>query len=285
MRREQAEGIIVAFSIAVFVFYHVWLFFIRGKGYRVKQKYHDFFAAGKLARSIWAEACATDEKDAILGVQQARNAMTSCTYLATVSVALATAGITIIFDESKTQRIRQLSEKDPILSHYEGSLLAPPEAIIALALGSLYASFVCFAQSVRLYVHTGFYIRACTSRFNPGTLTVAEAKRVTIHAGMAFSVGLRLFYFFIPLIMWSLGPTYLLCSSVAMTALVAYMDHFDMSPIEEDAVSEAELHQLMQQASGPIRIQVTAGPPVTPAPSGGAVAAPGAGRGGVNTAA
>lgn len=48
--------------------------------------------AGKLARSIWAEACATDEKDAILGVQQARNAMTACTYLATISVALATAG-------------------------------------------------------------------------------------------------------------------------------------------------------------------------------------------------
>jgi hypothetical protein len=34
----------------------------------------------------------------------------------------------------------------------------------------------------------GFYIRACTSRFNPGTLTVNEAKRVCIHAGMAFSV-------------------------------------------------------------------------------------------------
>jgi len=35
--------------------------------------------------------------------------MTSCTYLATVSVVLATAGITILFDESKTKRIRQLS--------------------------------------------------------------------------------------------------------------------------------------------------------------------------------
>jgi hypothetical protein len=38
MRREQAEGIIVAFSLALFVFYHVWLFFIRGKGYKVRQQ-------------------------------------------------------------------------------------------------------------------------------------------------------------------------------------------------------------------------------------------------------
>ena len=74
-----------------------------------------------------------------------------------------------------------------MMRNLPGEPLVPPIAIIAAALGSLYASFICFAQSVRLYVHTGFYIRAATSRFNPGTLTVAEAKRVTIHAGLAFS--------------------------------------------------------------------------------------------------
>lgn len=60
--------------------------------------------AGKLARSIWAEACATDEKDAILGVQQARNAMTACTYLATISVALATAGAARVATPERRQR-------------------------------------------------------------------------------------------------------------------------------------------------------------------------------------
>jgi hypothetical protein len=77
--------------------------------------------------------------------------------------------------------------QDPMMKHLDGGPLVPGIAIIACALGSLYAGFICFAQSVRLYVHTGFYIRACTSRFNPGTLTVAEAKRVTIHAGLAFT--------------------------------------------------------------------------------------------------
>jgi hypothetical protein len=80
-----------------------------------------------------------------------------------------------------------LQLRDPLMRHLEGGLLVPPIAIVATALGALYAGFICFAQSVRLYVHTGFYIRACTSKFNPGTLTVAEAKRVTIHAGLAFS--------------------------------------------------------------------------------------------------
>jgi hypothetical protein len=46
----------------------------------------------QLGRSIFSETCASDPKDAILAVQQARNAMTASTYLATVSSLLATAG-------------------------------------------------------------------------------------------------------------------------------------------------------------------------------------------------
>ncbi|WIA30626.1 hypothetical protein OEZ86_000704 [Tetradesmus obliquus] len=252
--RTTAELVIVIVSLGGFICYHVWLFGFRGRGYKVSAKYHDFFQAGKLARSIWAEACATDEKDAILGVQQARNAMTACTYLATISVALATAGITIIFDDTKIQRIQQLALNDAMLRHLSGSTLVQPTLVVALALGSLYASFICFAQSVRLYVHTGFYIRACTSRFNPGTLTVNEAKKVCIHAGMAFSVGLRLFYLFIPLVMWSIGCTALLISSVVMTTMIAYMDHFDMTSPElpdEDDLEAAQSLTARQPPAGP----------------------------------
>lgn len=80
--------------------------------------------------------------------------MTACTYLATISVVLATAGITIIFDESKIERMRQLAIHDPIMRNLDGQPLVQPTTIVACALGSLYCSFVCFGQSVRLYVHT-----------------------------------------------------------------------------------------------------------------------------------
>jgi hypothetical protein len=92
------------------------------------------------------------------------------------------------------------------MRHLHGGLLVPPIAIVATALGALYAGFICFAQSVRLYVHTGFYIRACTSKFNPGTLTVAEAKRVTIHAGLAFSSESTLFLFLVGASQGPLSP-------------------------------------------------------------------------------
>jgi hypothetical protein len=39
------------------------------------------------------------------------------------------------------------------LGRLEGTLLVPPSAIWCIAFGILYGAFVCFAQSMRLYVH------------------------------------------------------------------------------------------------------------------------------------
>jgi hypothetical protein len=33
--REAVEAILVSFSLALFVFYHLWLFLLRGKGSKV----------------------------------------------------------------------------------------------------------------------------------------------------------------------------------------------------------------------------------------------------------
>lgn len=44
---------------------------------------------GKLARAVWTETCCAEEKEGILAVQTARNAISACTFLA------ATAGIIV----------------------------------------------------------------------------------------------------------------------------------------------------------------------------------------------
>lgn len=54
-------------------------------------------------------------------------------------------------------------------------------------------------------------------------------------------------------VMWSIGVTALLVSSVVMTALVAYLDHFDMPSVEEAAATQEMLQLLtpQQQQAGP----------------------------------
>lgn len=226
-QRAIVEGVIVVFSIGCFVGYHVWLLWFRGRGSRLRQNFHDFFNAGKVARATWAEACCAEEKEGILAVQTARNSMTACSYFAIVSGTLATFGVSILLDEAKMNRIHNLNEKDPICKRLPGDLLFPPTAVLGIALGVLWASFVCFAQSVRLFVHLGYYIRAVPSRFNKYRLNVREAQMMCVKAGMAFTLGLRGFYLFIPLVLWSLGPTALMVMSLCMTIGLGYFDKFE----------------------------------------------------------
>lgn len=229
--KASVESGILAVSLFIYCGYNLWLMFLRKRVQKLlfgKADCKDFFAAGKLARCIFSASCASDAKDAILAVQQARNAMTASTYLATVSSVLATAGITILLDPSKTQRIQQLAIKDPILRHFPGDPLSIPEVVLLLALGTLYASFLCFGQSVRLYVHWGYYVRCCSSPFNDDTINMDDVKLVVIRAGVAFTFGMRLFYFFIVLIMWSGGVTWMLLSSIVVTGFLFYFDNFDV---------------------------------------------------------
>lgn len=109
--REGLEALIIVFSLGVFLGYHMWLILLRGRGYDAHNgdRFHDFFTAGKAARSVWAEACTAEEKEAIVAVQTLRNALMGCTYMATVSAVLATAGITIMLDPSKTDRIAAIA--------------------------------------------------------------------------------------------------------------------------------------------------------------------------------
>lgn len=48
-------------------------------------------------------------------------------------------------------------------------------------------------------------------------------------------------------VMWSIGVTALLVSSVLLTALIAWMDHFDMPTVEEEAATHEVLQRLTSQ--------------------------------------
>lgn len=45
-----------------------------------------------------------------------------------------------------------------------------------------------------------FYVRCVPSKFNPGLLTSADAMVLAVKSGFAFTLGLRLFYLFVPLV-------------------------------------------------------------------------------------
>ena len=114
-----------------------------------------------------------------------------------------------------------------MLRNFGGEGLTSPEVVLMSAMVALYSSFMFFAQSVRLYVHFGFYARCASDP--EGAICIDDVRLVAIRAGVAFTVGMRLFFLFIVLILWSGGVTYMVIASCIITTFLAYFDMFDVS--------------------------------------------------------
>ena len=72
-RHEVLEGFIIALALFIFLFYHVWVFFIAGVGcLRTTKDGYGINGKGRLARVVFSSNVAEQHKHAILGVQISR---------------------------------------------------------------------------------------------------------------------------------------------------------------------------------------------------------------------
>lgn len=63
----------ISIALGAFLFYHVWLIFIRGDGFlQADSRSYGLHGKGKLARIGFTAIVCDNVKSAILGVQQAR---------------------------------------------------------------------------------------------------------------------------------------------------------------------------------------------------------------------
>jgi uncharacterized membrane protein len=243
MQRWALELIVVLISLGIFIAYHCWVFFIHDRVH--PGRLHSAWAMGKKARSVACVTWCSDEKDVVNGIQCVRNAMTAVTFLSALTGILATLIVPIMLDSSKTQRIEQLALQDPILRNATGPPLAPPVAVLGCGLGVLWAAFCFFAQSMRLYVHLGFLLRAIPSPYNhdregKAIFSELDARRVSVKAGFAFTIALRLWYLFVVVIAWAFGATALLVASCAVTLMVWRFDQYDVRGAPEDELDDDE---------------------------------------------
>ena len=87
----------------------------------------------------------------------------------------------------------------------------------------LFFAFFCFASSIRLYGHAGFMIGTCSA---PGE----EERRIHVsaacleQAARQFHLGMRAFYFLVPLVLWLFGPVFLALGAMGMLLALYRLD-------------------------------------------------------------
>eukprot|EP00887_Chlorella_sp_A99_P003099 scaffold9.g3099.t1 len=182
---------------------------------------------GRQWSSIWAVSqrrgewmamlMEADPKEAILAVQTLRNQVTGVGLLSAAMGVIAAQMVALLVDASKLEQVDKYVARDPLGPRS----FAAPEV-----------------KCTRLAIHLGFVVRIVAADPLRHARLAARAKALTARASAYFAVGLRLFFSSLPFVLWLLGPTALLVTTVLEVSALFAMDVLPL-PLEAEEGSAA----------------------------------------------
>lgn len=169
-----------------------------------------------LARRAWVVGVMEDKKD-ILAVQTLRNSTMAATFLASTAVLLSVGVLSLT---AQAEHIGSVWHALNLFGSTQQSTLSLKLLVLLI---DLFIAFFCFSSSIRLYNHVGFLINAPCVDGNPGsslTFVALELNKAANH----FHLGMRAYYYMVPLIFWLFGPLLLLGATAAIVVVVYRLD-------------------------------------------------------------
>ncbi|MFA6311831.1 MAG: DUF599 domain-containing protein [Sterolibacterium sp.] len=207
----KADALGFFLSVSLLVVYH-WLL-------RRKEKRDPAYtvqAVNRIARTAWVENVMREGKD-ILAVQTLRNSTMAATFLASTAVLMIIGVLTLSGQgdrlEATWHSLNVFGAKHPELWMLK---------LICLLL-DLFFAFFSFAMSIRVFNHVGYMINVPLS-LNHHAIT---PEHVAIHlnrAGSFYSLGMRAYYFCVPLLFWLFGPHLMLIATLGLVFVLYRLD-------------------------------------------------------------
>jgi uncharacterized membrane protein len=199
-------------SVLLVTFYHL---FLRRKNR--KDPTYTVQAINRIARTAWVETIMRDEQKAVLAVQTLRNSTMAAIFLASTSVLLIIGVLTLSEQggriEAAWHALNLVGAKHPELWITK---------LIFLLL-DLFVAFFSFAMSVRIFNHVGYMINVPLN-LNHRMITTAHVATHLNRAGDFYSIGMRAYYFLIPLVFWLFGPLLMLASTIGLIYVLYRID-------------------------------------------------------------
>lgn len=204
-----------AASAALLLAYHL---FLRYK--LARNPAYTIHGVNALARSAWVENVMTSGDKDVLAVQTLRNAIMGPTFLASTAALLVIGTLTLSGQTDKLEATWN------VLNPYGAKHPALWQIKVILLLLDFLVAFFSFILAIRLFIHVGFMISVPLSmKHRP-----ISPEHVAMHlnrAGSYHSIGMRTYYFAVPLLFWLFGPHFMLGSTLI---LIGVMFHIDRTP-------------------------------------------------------
>lgn len=202
-------------SAALMLAYHLFL------GYRLKRNpAYTIHGVNTLARSAWVDNVMKSGNKEILAVQTLRNAIMGPTFLASTAALLVIGTLTLSGQTDK------LEVTWHVLNLYGAKHPELWQTKVILLLLDFLVAFFSFILAIRLFIHVGFMINVPLS-MNHKPISPEHVAMHLNRAGSYHSIGMRTYYFAVPLLFWLFGPHFMLGSTVI---LIGVMFHIDRTP-------------------------------------------------------
>lgn len=171
-----------------------------------------------IARRSWVESIMRDAGKEVLAVQTLRNSTMAAIFLASTSVLLIIGVLTLSAQGGKMEGAWHVLNNVTTATQTELWL-----AKLLILLLDLFAAFFSFSMAVRVFNHVGYMINVPLARNHK----MISPQHVAIHlnrAGMFYSMGMRAYYFTVPLVFWLFGPHFMLLSTFALILVLYRLD-------------------------------------------------------------
>ncbi|KAI5063381.1 hypothetical protein GOP47_0021928 [Adiantum capillus-veneris] len=207
------EVVLVPAGVLLLLLYHARLL------YRLRcSPTATVIGVNQINRQVWVRTMMADGlKNGVLAVQTLRNNIMASTLLATAAILLCSLLAVLVNSNGSSNSLQQRSmflggNKDITLS-----------TKLLCVLICFIVAFLCNVQSVRYYSHVSFLISIPLGAGAPG-LTPDYVNKFMVRGGQFWSIGLRAFYFSIPMFLWLFGPIPMFVSSVIMATMFHFLD-------------------------------------------------------------
>lgn len=191
-------------TCAVIAGYHVWLRILARRDTDAV-----LWRVAADARALWVDTIMANPADGILAVQTLRNSATAATFLASTAVLLMVGVLTL---SGQAPELKQVWHALNLIGTLRQELWLGKLLCMLLV---LFFAFFSFCNAIRIFNHVGYMINARQGDGAPSFPPDLVASELNT-GGRHFSLGMRAYYYLIPLVCWLFGPLYMVAAALVL---------------------------------------------------------------------
>lgn len=171
----------------------------------------------QLARTLWVEHVIANPGKDVMAVQTLRNFVMGASLMASTAALLVVGTLTLSGQAEGISRTWHI-----FVGFGSGSSEVWMVKVLCL-LADFIVAFLAFAMAVRLANHVVFMINI-PAKGAPPVLSPLNVARRLNRAGNHFAIGLRAYFFAVPMVFWLFGPAFLVAATVGLVAALHRLD-------------------------------------------------------------